>query len=249
MEKYLNYLLVSLRWLFYYRLSTGQPFIVGERWWKLSKLNLRQQAFADEYIITGNAYQSALKKTDILNVPSELSGLNFYAFLTVTGLLQELTVYSPKQDTTWTYSRSISGTSQTWSSWSKTVMDDDSGKVTVIGTLEMGKIATLTQSTGFGRTTIFTRVGNLVTIYSELRHTTAPPNGWNREVATLPVGWRPIGNSCLWQHDLSNSTKFSWLEVHSSGQVDLYASGGITTSDYMLSASCVYITKDPFPES
>ena len=230
-------------------MSTGQPFIVGERWWKLSKLNLRQQAFADEYIITGNAYQSALKKTDILNVPSELSGLNFYAFLTVTGLLQELTVYSPKQDTTWTYSRSISGTSQTWSSWSKTVMDDDSGKVTVTGTLEMGKIATLIQSTGFGRTTIFTRVGNLVTIYSELRHTTAPPNGWNREVATLPVGWRPIGNSCLWQHDLSNSTKFSWLEVHSSGQVDLYASGGITTSDYMLSASCVYITKDPFPES
>ena len=61
MEKYLNYLLVSLRWLFYYRLSTGQPFIVGERWWKMSKLNLRQQAFADEYIITGNAYQSALK--------------------------------------------------------------------------------------------------------------------------------------------------------------------------------------------
>ncbi|AUS70025.1 pyocin knob domain-containing protein [Lactococcus lactis] len=69
--------------------------------------------------------------TDILNVPSELSGLNFYAFLTVTGSLQELTVYSPKQDTTWTYSRSVSGTSQTWSSWSKTVMADDSGKVTV----------------------------------------------------------------------------------------------------------------------
>lgn len=47
--------------LFYYRLSIGQPFIVGERWWKMSKLNLKQQAFADEYIITGNAYQSALK--------------------------------------------------------------------------------------------------------------------------------------------------------------------------------------------
>lgn len=47
--------------LFYYRLSNGQPFIVGERWWKMSKLNLKQQAFADEYIITGNAYQSALK--------------------------------------------------------------------------------------------------------------------------------------------------------------------------------------------
>ena len=47
--------------LFYYRLSIGQPFIVGERWWKMSRLNLKQQAFADEYIITGNAYQSALK--------------------------------------------------------------------------------------------------------------------------------------------------------------------------------------------
>ncbi|WP_202785103.1 terminase small subunit, partial [Enterococcus lactis] len=27
----------------------------------MSKLNPKQQAFADEYIITGNAYQSALK--------------------------------------------------------------------------------------------------------------------------------------------------------------------------------------------
>ena len=27
----------------------------------MSKLNIRQQAFADEYIITGNAYQSAIK--------------------------------------------------------------------------------------------------------------------------------------------------------------------------------------------
>ncbi|AUS69957.1 hypothetical protein LLG50_07700 [Lactococcus lactis subsp. lactis] len=90
-----------------------------------------------------------------------------------------------------------------FSPWSKTVMADDSGKVTVTGILEMGKTATLTQSTGFGRTAIFIRVGNLVTVYSESRHTTAPPNGWNREVATLPVGWRPIGNSCLWQHDLS----------------------------------------------
>ncbi|MFR0820334.1 MAG: pyocin knob domain-containing protein, partial [Lactococcus lactis] len=69
--------------------------------------------------------------TDILNVPSELNKINFYAFLTVTGSLQELTVYSPKQDTTWTYSRSVSGTSQTWSPWSKTVMADDSGKVTM----------------------------------------------------------------------------------------------------------------------
>ena len=32
-----------------------------ERWWKVSELNPRQQAFADEYIITGNATQSAIK--------------------------------------------------------------------------------------------------------------------------------------------------------------------------------------------
>lgn len=69
--------------------------------------------------------------TDILNVPSEVSGIRFYAFLTVIGSLQELTVYSPKQDTTWTYSRSVSGSPATWSSWSKTVMADDSGKVTM----------------------------------------------------------------------------------------------------------------------
>ncbi|KSU06750.1 Phage tail assembly [Lactococcus lactis subsp. lactis] len=190
--------------------------------------------------------------TDIINVPSERSGTTIYAYLTVSGtttsVVQELIVYDSKT-VSQIYSRSRSGSTPTFSPWSKTVMADDSGKVTVTGTLEMGKTATLTQSTGFGRTAIFTRVGNLVTVYSESRHTTAPPNGWNREVATLPVGWRPIGNFCLWQHDLSNSTKFSWLEVHSSGQVDLYASGGIAISDYMLSASCVYITKDPFPES
>lgn len=69
--------------------------------------------------------------TDILNVPSETNGIRFYAFLTVTGSLQELTVYSPKQDTTWTYSRSISGSPAIWSNWSKTVMADDSGKVTI----------------------------------------------------------------------------------------------------------------------
>ncbi|KSU06498.1 Phage tail assembly [Lactococcus lactis subsp. lactis] len=78
--------------------------------------------------------------TDVLNVPSELSGLNFYAFLTVTGSLQELTVYSPKQDTTWTYSRSVSGSTPIWSPWSKTVMADDSGKVTITGLEIVGDI-------------------------------------------------------------------------------------------------------------
>lgn len=30
------------------------------RWWKITKLTLKQQRFADEYIISGNAYQSAI---------------------------------------------------------------------------------------------------------------------------------------------------------------------------------------------
>lgn len=30
-------------------------------WWKISKLTLKQQRFADEYIISGNIYQSAIK--------------------------------------------------------------------------------------------------------------------------------------------------------------------------------------------
>ena len=29
------------------------------RWWKITKLTLKQQRFADEYIISGNIYQSA----------------------------------------------------------------------------------------------------------------------------------------------------------------------------------------------
>lgn len=31
------------------------------RWWKIAKLTLKQQRFADEYIISGNIEQSALK--------------------------------------------------------------------------------------------------------------------------------------------------------------------------------------------
>lgn len=35
-------------------------FILDWRWWKITKLTLKQQRFADEYIISGNAYQSAI---------------------------------------------------------------------------------------------------------------------------------------------------------------------------------------------
>ena len=36
-------------------------FILDWRWWKITKLTLKQQRFADEYIISGNATDAAVK--------------------------------------------------------------------------------------------------------------------------------------------------------------------------------------------
>lgn len=72
--------------------------------------------------------------TDIINVPSECSGTTIYAYLTVSGtttsVVQELIVYDSKT-VSQIYSRSRSGSTPTFSPWSKTVMADDSGKVTM----------------------------------------------------------------------------------------------------------------------
>ncbi|WP_211095269.1 pyocin knob domain-containing protein [Lactococcus lactis] len=72
--------------------------------------------------------------TDIINVPSERSGTTIYAYLTVSGtttsVVQELIVYDSKI-VSQIYSRSRSGSTPTFSPWSKTVMADNSGKVTV----------------------------------------------------------------------------------------------------------------------
>lgn len=116
------------------------------------------------------------------------------------------------------------------------------------GVMTMGKTATLQQSTGFGRTATLTRIGNLVTIYSENRHSSNVPNGWNRNVATLPVGWRPIANTMLWQRDLLDVSKYTWLLFRSNGQVDLSSVGDITTTSYIISNASFYITNDPFPQ-
>ncbi|MGV9033351.1 pyocin knob domain-containing protein [Lactococcus lactis] len=73
-------------------------------------------------------------ETDIINVPSERSGTTIYAYLTVSGtttsVVQELIVYDSKT-VSQIYSRSRSGSTPTFSPWSKTVVADDSGKVTV----------------------------------------------------------------------------------------------------------------------
>lgn len=36
-------------------------FILFRRWWKVSKLTIKQKKFADEYIISGNATEAAIK--------------------------------------------------------------------------------------------------------------------------------------------------------------------------------------------
>lgn len=135
--------------------------------------------------------------TDILNVPSELSGLNFYAFLTVTGSLQELTVYSPKQDTTWTYSRSVSGSTPIWSGWSKAVMADDSGKVTV-KTLQVETIKSNSDTdllnlslTGVASATFsYIRINGIVYITAAGNWGKFPDNK-QRIVGNIPAGFRP----------------------------------------------------------
>ncbi|AWN66946.1 hypothetical protein LL14B4_12600 [Lactococcus lactis subsp. lactis] len=133
--------------------------------------------------------------TDVLNTPSEVNGIRVYAFLIVIGSLQELTVYSPKQDTTWTYSRSISGSPATWSNWSKTVMADENGKATVKDIEVTGAITQPYISTsfaiGYGLSVTAKRVGNLVTITFKGSNTTQLGSGAN-PTEMIPLGYRPV---------------------------------------------------------
>ena len=39
----------------------GTFYYAERRWWKIAKLTLKQQRFADEYIISGNATEAAIK--------------------------------------------------------------------------------------------------------------------------------------------------------------------------------------------
>lgn len=131
---------------------------------------------------------------------------------------------------------------------SKTVMADDSGKVTVSNTIDSGQVKTATIQTGYGRSAVITRIGNTVTITSQNRYTIAPANEtWLRNVATLPLGYRPVEDVLIYNHDLSNGSKFSWSLLHPSGVIDLFSSGNITTIDYILSSGQFWITKDELP--
>ncbi|MGX9821039.1 hypothetical protein [Lactococcus lactis] len=101
---------------------------------------------------------------------------------------------------------------------------------------------------GYGRNVTLTRNGNYVTITSQNRYTIAPPNGtWLRNIATLPSGYRPVDDVLIYNHELSNSSKFSWSLLHPSGAIDLFSSGNILTTDYILSSSQCWITNDAMP--
>ncbi len=131
---------------------------------------------------------------------------------------------------------------------SKAVMADDSGKVTVSNTIDSGQVKTATIQTGYGRSAVITRIGNTVTITSQNQHSSVPANGsWQRGIGTLPLGFRPVADALIYNHDLSNASKFSWSLFHPNGAIDLFSNGNITTSDYILSSGQFWITKDDFP--
>lgn len=116
------------------------------------------------------------------------------------------------------------------------------------GTVDSGQVKTATINTGYGRSAVITRIGNTVTITSQNRHSSVPANGsWQRGVGTLPVGFRPVTEALVYNHDLTNASKFSWSLLHPNGVIDLFSNGNITTTDYILTSGQFWITKDNFP--
>ena len=152
--------------------------------------------------------------TEILNVPTELSGVKFYAFVTVTEAIQELTVYAPINSTTWTYSRSISGTKPTWSSWSKTVMADDSGKVKLTD-FEVTTISE-TVNIGNGLSLNFQRKGEFVLV--RFSGSLTAINSGTYFSTAVPEQWRPDGIKELIGHFASGALAFH-VDLETDGRV------------------------------
>ncbi|MEL0454402.1 MULTISPECIES: pyocin knob domain-containing protein [Lactococcus] len=174
--------------------------------------------------------------TDILNLPSELSGIRFYAFLTVIGALQELTVYAPRKNTTWTYSRSLSGDPAAWSVWSKTVMADDSGKVTVTRIETTSDVRTWTPIT-------LSNVSSAVLMYQIINgviHLNGQGN-WgsftanqSKTVATLPAELRPTRtvNKVITTQNTNNNDKPMEIQFQEGGNVNIWSMPASTSGRY-----------------
>ncbi|MCM6845404.1 BppU family phage baseplate upper protein [Lactococcus lactis] len=131
---------------------------------------------------------------DIINVPSERSGTTIYAYLTVSGtttsVVQELIVYDSKT-VSQIYSRSRSGSTPTFSPWSKTVMADDSGKVKVTDLEVSGTIKRINDAdwTSLGNFTSIKREGNTVTV--KVVNGTRTTAG-DITLGTIPTECRPV---------------------------------------------------------
>lgn len=175
--------------------------------------------------------------TDIINVPSERSGTTIYAYLTVSGtttsVVQELIVYDSKT-VSQIYIRSRSGSTPTFSPWSKTVMADDSGKVS-IGTLDSNTLTVqgtkIYPNTKDGVWTVERLFDNEYRLTTVMSVSEAVTNAWGAlfispEVThpTLPSGY----NKNSWSANLSNSTNLMWCSISGASVFRLIA--GASTS-------------------
>ena len=191
----------------------------------LNKGNLASGTDLDNVIEIGTYRIGGLTGgTDIINVPSERSGTTIYAYLTVSGtttsVVQELIVYDSKT-VSQIYSRSRSGSTPTFSPWSKTVMADDSGKVTIKDLVVTATVKTVNleitgQSTktvsiyNGGGQIILTRIGPMV--QADIRSMPAIPS--NTTISgVIPDGYKPAA-------DYTSIT-------HSNNRLIFYANGSI----------------------
>lgn len=186
--------------------------------------------------------------TDVLNTPSEVNGIRFYAFLIVIGSLQELTVYSPKQDTTWTYSRSISGSPSTWSIWSKTVMADENGKTSVKDLEVTGKITqsiseSISFPIGYGASVNARRTGNLVEILFSGQTSTQMAGGTTMN-EKIPDGFRPADVTSI---DFLSPGKHLDTYYYFNPDGTITYQGEILTAKSFLRGVRTYFTNDPWP--
>ncbi|MGL4338299.1 MAG: hypothetical protein ACRCST_15555 [Turicibacter sp.] len=175
--------------------------------------------------------------TDIINVPSERSGTTIYAYLTVSGtttsVVQELIVYDSKT-VSQIYSRSRSGSTPTFSPWSKTVMADDSGKVTIKDLVVTATVKTVSIYNGGGQI-ILTRMGPMV--QADIRSMPAIPA--NTTISgVIPDGYKPAA-------DYTSIT-------HSNNRLIFYANGSIKPDNNAMVSdngyySCSWVTKDATP--
>nr|DAE52094.1 MAG TPA: distal tail protein [Caudoviricetes sp.] len=194
--------------------------------------------------------------TDIINVPSERSGTTIYAYVTVSGtttsVVQELIVYDSKT-VSQIYSRSRSGSTPTFSPWSKTVMADDSGKATikdlvVTGTIQQTLSVNQSIAVGWGRTLNFTRIGNVVTVTGEGTFATTMLQGaWQSAGETLPVGFRPLSRQTTRASTITNVNKFMWTRFNTDGSIQHWQNGSIVVTDTMIMNGTSWVTADPFP--